>query len=438
MNKYTNKAIIAAIVAALSTCALAGPPSGGPGGGSQPGGNQPGSGGSSATWTFDTFIVSSTTTSGIIIRDGVITGFESPTAVTVDSSVTSIEEGALAGCTTLTSIDLSSTSITEIPSDAFAGCTSLATVMLPSTCTTIGANAFAGCTALKTFTASGLTTVESQSFYACSSLTTPPSSVKTAGSYSFARSGVTSVDTSDFSSLDEGAFAGCESLASATVGSTLPAAAFAGCTALDVSDWSGVTSFGDAALAGIPATTLTISSSATLGEYALAADEATVGTTLTFDGSTVPSYDDTVFLGRSLTASYTPVAGTTTRVEACDLVEWLAANADSVTQPTSYATADLETWLSSSSNADAIFAFCYPDAESEAEALTISGTTFTFTDSSRSAVVVTPVGTDDLTDAFSEDAVTLAETATSGVYTATPADTSVSQFFMRLKYEKAW
>ncbi len=433
-----KKSFFAALASAAALSVLAGPPSGGgPGGGSQPGGNQPGSGGSSATWTFDSFIVSSTTTSGLIVREGVITGFASPTDVTAASSVTSIEEGALAGCTTLTSIDLSSTSITEIPSECFAGCTSLSTVKLPSACTVIGANAFAGCTALKTLEASGAETVGSDAFRGCTSLAAVPSSATTLGAYAFAQSGVTSASVAA-ATLGEGVFAGCESLASASVGTDLPAAAFAGCTALDQSDWTGVTGFGQASLAGIPAKSLTVASTATLGDYAFAADETTLETTLTFDGSTVPTYGDTAFLGRSLTASYTPAEGVVTRVEASDLVEWLQNECDAVTQPASYATADLETWLSSPSNASAIFAFCYPEAESEADALTISGTTFIFTDSSRNSVVVTPVGTDDLTADFSSGSVTIAETETAGVYTATPTDASAQQFFMRLTYSKSW
>ena len=304
MNKL-NLICTVAFATIVSATVVAGPGGGGTppgGGGNQPGGNQPG-GGSSATWTFDTFLASATTTSGLIIREGVITGYASPTSVTVASTVEDIAEGALAGCTTLTSIDLSATSITQIPESAFAGCSNLATVILPSTCTTIGANAFAGCTKLVTLTASGVTTVGNDSFRACSALTTHPSTIRAAGAFSFAQSGVTSVDLTGMTSVGEGAFAGCESLTAATVAAdaTLPDALFAGCTALD---------------AGIPATTLTLSDSASLGAYALAADEATIVTTLS--GASVPAYDAITFLGREV--SYTPVAGSATRIEAFDLV----------------------------------------------------------------------------------------------------------------------
>ena len=115
MNKM--KIVVAVAFATIASAALAAGPGGG---GTQPGGNQPGGGGSSANWTFDTFLASSTTASGLIIREGVVMGFDNPTSVTVASTVTEIAEGALAGCTTLTSINLSSTSITEIPESAFS------------------------------------------------------------------------------------------------------------------------------------------------------------------------------------------------------------------------------------------------------------------------------------------------------------------------------
>ena len=446
MNKM-NLICTVAFVTIASAVVIAGPGGGNQpgGGGNQPGGNQPG-GGSSATWTFDTFLASSTTTSGLIIREGVITGYASPTSVTVASTVEDIAEGALAGCTTLTSIDLSATSITQIPESAFAGCSNLATVILPSTCTTIGANAFAGCTKLATLTAPCVTTVGNDSFRACSALTTSPSTIRAAGAFSFAQSGVTSVDLAGMTSVGEGAFAGCESLTTATVaaGATLPDAVFAGCTALAVSDWSGVTSFGQAALAGIPATTLTLFDSASLGAYALAAEEATIVTTLS--GATVPAYDTTTFLGREV--SYTPVAGSVARLEAMALVTWLqeqaADSSSAVVQPTSYNTADLETWLDTASNLSAIYAFCWAEryaADAGFQPLTVSGTSFLFTApdvGTTDSLAVTVVGTTDLTDTAGFTADALAEAGTAdGVTTYVSSDAAAS-CFARLRFAKGW
>ena len=194
----------------------------GPGGGGTPpggGGNQPGGGGG-ATFTFDTFLATTTTNSTkCLIREGVWTGWASGImAATLDSSVSTLAAGVCSGCTTLTSVNLSSTTITEIPESAFAGCSNLVTVILPSTCTTIGANAFAGCMKLATLTAPGVTTVGADSFRACSVLTAIPAAVRTAGAFSFAGSGMSSVDLAGVTSVGDGALADCIVHASRRIG----------------------------------------------------------------------------------------------------------------------------------------------------------------------------------------------------------------------------
>ena len=439
MNKMNL--ICAAALATLASAAIAAGPGGNQpgGGGNQPGGNQPG-GGSSATFTFDSFLASSTTTSGLIIREGIVIGFDSPTSVTVASTVTEIAEGALAGCTTLTSINLSSTSITEIPESAFAGCTALKSVTLPTACTAIGANAFAGCTSLATVAASGVMDIGADAFRGCGGLASVPPSATKLGDYAFAQSGVESVSASSGMSVGEGAFAGCENLKSAEWNqSTLPDGVFAGCTALAVSDWSGVTSFGQAALAGIPATALTLNASATLADYALAADEAVLVTTLS--NSSLPSFADTAFLGREV--SYTPVAGSITRIEASDLVEWLVADASgsspTVTQPADYNTATLKTWLATGNNA---YAYAYADdiaADESFLGLTICGTNFVYAAPSDASisVSVTPVGCYELSSDESDwSADNLVWSEEAGAYIA--ADTTQDSCFARLRFVCGW
>ena len=434
--------VVAVAFATLASAALAAGPGGGTppgGGGTQPGGTQPG-GGSSATWTFDTFLASSTTTSGLIIREGVVIGFDSPTSVTVASTVTEIAEGALAGCTTLTSINLSSTSITEIPESAFAGCTALKSVTLPTACTAIGANAFAGCTSLATVAASGVTDIGADAFRGCGGLASVPSSAKKLGDYAFAQSGVESVSVSSGMSVGEGAFAGCENLKSAEWNqSTLPDGVFAGCTALVESDWSQVATFGQAALAGIPATTISLNSSATLSAYALAADDAVLVTTLS--NSSLPSFADTAFLGREV--SYTPVAGSITRIEASDLVEWLVADASgsspTVTQPADYNTATLKTWLATGNNA---YAYAYADdiaADESFLGLTICGTNFVYAAPSDASisVSVTPVGCYELSSDESDwSADNLVWSEEAGAYVA--ADAEQKSCFARLRFVCGW
>jgi hypothetical protein len=436
-----NHMITSIAVAMLAAAALAEGPGGGMppgGGGNQPGGNQPGGGGSSATFTFDTFLASSDVSSGIIVREGVLTGHSSPTSATVPSSVTKIAEGALAGCTTLTLIDLSETSITAIPNDAFSGCTSLATVVLPATCTEIGANAFAGCVALSTLTAPGLATIGADAFRGCDALASVPSSATEIGDYAFAQSGIESVSLSGTVAVGEGAFSGCTGLDTVTVqtDASLPAAVFSGCTALDVSDWAAVATFGRASLAGIPAVVLTVSPSATIGEYAFAADEATVQTTLA--QSDVPLHAESAFLGREV--SYMPDSSSVTRIEAMDLVEWLSDETASsaVTHPSDYNTATLKSWLSSDGNA---YAYAYADDLSNDAAfagLTVDGQSFIYnapTDAALS-IGVTPVAAYELSaDASDWSADNLVWSDAVGAYVA--AD-ETDRCFVRLRFTLDW
>ena len=437
---------LAAIGILATSIALAAGPGGGTppgGGGNQPGGNQPsGPGGSSATFTFDTFLEAATTNSnGTITRAGVWTGYTSAIASpSVASSVSRLAPGVCSGCTTLTSVDLSAcSSLTEIPDSAFSGCTSLVSVTLPSGCTTIGPNAFAGCTALKALSASGVTTVEADAFHGCTALAAVPSSATAIDAYAFAGTDVTSADLSGVTTLGEGVFAGCESLTAATVATdaTLPAATFAGCTALDVSDWSGVSAFGQAALAGIPATTLKLSSSAALGAYAFAADAATVATTL--DQSALPACDSTVFLGREV--SYVPVSGSVTRIEAMDLVDWLsdATASVGVTQPADYNTATLKTWLADPANA---YAYAYADdlaADEDFIGLMVSGTGFVYNEPSDAAlaITVTPVACYTLSSDESDWSVdNLTWSDSDNAYLAT--DATQTSCFARLRFSWDW
>ena len=419
---------------------------GGPGGesggesGGGPGGES-GGGGSGGSLTYDSFI-SVTTNAYCLVREGTLYGYTSSLTTSVvptsSSTVSALADGVFAGNTTITMVNLANTSITEIPSDCFAGCSALKTVTLPASCTTVGPNAFAGCTSLTAFSGSGVTTVSHDAFRDCTALTSPTLPA-TVGSYAYSQSGATSADVSGVTTLGEGVFAGCESLTAATVasGTTLPAATFAGCTALAVSDWSDVSEFGQAALAGIPATTLTFSSSATLGAYAFAADAATVATTLS--QSALPAYDSTAFLGREV--SYVPVSGSVTRIEASDLVAWLsdATASAGVTQPTDYNTATLKTWLSDSANA---YAYAYADdlaADEDFIGLTVDGKSFIYTAPSDAAlsISVEPVACYTLSSDESDwSADNLTWSDNDNAYLAT--DTTQTSCFARLRFSWDW
>lgn len=446
-----KNAIYTLAVSMMATAALAAGPggsTGGPGGG----GNQPGSGGSGASFTFDTFLTDPATSGNAVSYAGVWSGYSSgATSITLASSVSDAVEGVMSGCTTLKTADLSAaTGLTKLPARAFAGCTALTTVTLPSTITEIGDGAFEGCTSLKTLTASGVETIGVDAFRGCTALTTQPSGT-VIGDGAFAQSGLTSVALAS-ATLGDGVCAGCASLTSATAPAALPDGTFSGCTSLEF-DPSGCTSIGAAALAGLPITTFTLSSTVTLSGFSLSADSATVATILTFDGASVPSYDDTAFLGRSLTASYSPVEGTSTRIEAEALVTWLMAQAEAnnadVAQPTdddgatSYATASLETWLSTASNASAVKSFCYATAlaaDSSFAPLTVSGTSFLLAapdSGTTSSVTVSVVGATALTSEFTSTALTLSATAEDGTQTYVSSD-ETSACFARLKYAKSW
>lgn len=432
-----------ALFLALSSLpALAQGPGGGgfnPGGG---GGFTPGGGGgSSGSFAYDSIASDTTNADHTVTRTdgGLLYRYASaPTAVAAPAAVTAIADGLFAGCTSLVSADLSATSITAVPSDCFAGCTALTSVILPNTCTSIGPNAFAGCTALSAVTAPAVVSVASDAFRGCIALADLPAFAAdaTLGPYAFAASGLASLDLAGLSP-SAGSFANCASLASAAnAPSALPDALFSGCTAL-VFDPSACTAVGQAALAGVPFDTIPLSSRAVLSDCAFAADTATVATLVLFDSPTPESWPATAFLGRSIAPSYDTGNGIA-RIEAASLVYWLATeagdDASPVVQPASYATDDLEAWLASPSNLDAICAYASdPD-------LVVSGDTFLFTppDPDATSVLVTLESTTNLLDAASwaPGALDLdpdASTSSLLVYTS-PA----SPAFARLSFSPAW
>ena len=85
----------------------------------------------------------------------------------IPNSVTTIEYGAFAGCTSLESITIPN-SVTTIENFAFAECTSLESITIPNSITTIGNYAFAWCTSLENIVshipAENLFTIDSNVF----------------------------------------------------------------------------------------------------------------------------------------------------------------------------------------------------------------------------------------------------------------------------------
>ncbi len=122
------------------------------------------------------------------IGEGAFAGCITLSNVTIPDSVTSIGEGAFAGCITLTNVTIPD-SVTSIGEGAFSGCESLKSIMIPNSVTSIGSEAFFGCESITNITIpNGLTSLENETFYDCNSLTniTIPSSITIVGDGVFA------------------------------------------------------------------------------------------------------------------------------------------------------------------------------------------------------------------------------------------------------------
>ena len=139
------------------------------------------------------------------------------TAVTIGPSVTTIGNGAFAGCSSLTSLNIPD-SVTSIGIYAFFECSSLASLTIPDNVTKIGNGAFSGCTSLASLRiGNSVTEIGSLAFGGCTSLFTLniPDSVEIIGN---------------------SAFADCSSLASLIIGNSVEIignGAFRRCTGLE-------------------------------------------------------------------------------------------------------------------------------------------------------------------------------------------------------------
>ena len=195
----------------------------------------------------------------LTIGDSAFKGCSSLTEVKVPKSLkefgsnvfgnSSAASGQNGYCTSLTTIDLSSTQVTQLPTGLFQGCTSLSNVKLPSGLTQIGQQAFAGTTSLKTieipssvttingsaFANSGITsldlsqtaiaTIENAVFQNTASLTDVklPAQITSIGTRAFFNSGLTALDlsTTALTTINQGAFANTANLTALMVPKTL-------------------------------------------------------------------------------------------------------------------------------------------------------------------------------------------------------------------------
>ncbi len=157
-------------------------------------------------------------------------------------TISSIAEGAFAGCTELQSVTFPSNgSIQSVGAYAFAECTSLKKVTLPESLIEIPVGMFAYCTALESVTfGSGVTSMDDEAFRGCTALTEValPDTLTTMGDFVFYMcTGLKSVDIPEsLQSLGSYSFTGCVSMESFHIPSTLESlgeSSFLGCMGLE-------------------------------------------------------------------------------------------------------------------------------------------------------------------------------------------------------------
>jgi len=147
----------------------------------------------------------------------------------IPNSVTSIDSGAFAGCTSLTSITIPS-SVTSIGSGAFSGCSALTNITIPNSVTSIGSSAFSRCTNLTSITIpNSVTSIVSNVFFGCTGLenitvASGNATYRSEGNCIIQRANnalvlgcKNSIIPNNVTSIGSGAFEGCSALTSITI-----------------------------------------------------------------------------------------------------------------------------------------------------------------------------------------------------------------------------
>ncbi|MCQ2795618.1 MAG: leucine-rich repeat protein [Bacilli bacterium] len=189
----------------------------------------------------------------ISINKGTFAGCSSLTDIVIPKSVTSIGEGAFAGCSSLTDITIIN-GITSISDAAFLGCSSITTLTIPNNVTSIGGAAFLGCSSLTSVDISrSVISIGSAAFVGCPKLTTlkvnsyntvytsqdkdknERNAIMTADYKTLVAGCKRTTIPNSVTSIGEGAFAGCTSLADIIIPNSVKsigAAAFINCDSL--------------------------------------------------------------------------------------------------------------------------------------------------------------------------------------------------------------
>ena len=204
--------------------------------------------GSSSSPTFQGLV-----SSKVIIQEGIITigsytfsGCSSLTSVSLSSTLTSIGDYAFYNCSSLTGELVIPEGVTSVGSSAFYNCSGLTSVDFgeDSQLTSIGTYAFYNCSGLTgdLVIPEGVTSIRSRTFSGCSGLTGDlviPEGVTSIGTYAFYNcSSLTSVDfgeDSQLTSIGNYAFQICSGLTSVSLPSSLTSIGswtFSGCSSL--------------------------------------------------------------------------------------------------------------------------------------------------------------------------------------------------------------
>lgn len=113
-------------------------------------------------------VIESTVTS---IGNGAFSGFTHMAFVRMPNTVTSIGNQAFSGCSMMVACELPE-GVTTIGDNAFRNCTSLSMINIPDTVTSIGSGAFSDCLNFRNLSIpSGVTSIAAQTFYNCDGLT---------------------------------------------------------------------------------------------------------------------------------------------------------------------------------------------------------------------------------------------------------------------------
>ena len=203
----------------------------------------------------------------ILIVPGVVEGGTTPLSIASGTYSSPIFK-SLASTTVILQDGL-----TSIGSDVFSDCSSLTSIEIPSSVTSIGTYAFSGCSSLTSIEIpSSVTSIGTYAFSDCSSLTSIeiPSSVTSIDTFAFSGcSSLTSIEIpSSVTSIGNSAFSSCTSLTSIEIPSSVTSiggSVFRDCSSLtSIKIPSSVTSIGDDAFSGCSSlTSVTIPSSVT-------------------------------------------------------------------------------------------------------------------------------------------------------------------------------